>query len=528
MQFDNCAAAYVTPIEDRLLNRRISKSELVTDLKSLCTEQNLFRLEANIDLINDSSVHDRRLSVAISILPQYHWSEVEIEIVGSQMFSDSLLINLIRGDDNIVTPTSLSHGLNRVRDHYKRKGYDLVDIEQVTLTACGRHLRVVLDEAIVTGIDIAGNRRTRDWLIRSNFSLKEGRPFSTKLASQGLANIFASDLFNRVTFDLVPSQTGARINIGVEERQAHQLRLGWHWDDEYESEEFIEFLDNNIMGAGLQYLVHARYAPDRQVYSAFFKADRILSTYLLAKLHVYHNRLNRNVYDADGRVTDEIDENRTGLEVRFGRQISRLGTVTAGLVLQEVEYEFDTAQVREKFALRALKFESLVETFDRVPFPKSGKKHLFALQFSGKFIGGEVEYTKFYSSIEAYWSLGGSFNYHPKLAVGLSRSGLPESEKFYLGGMKSFAGFRTDQLSGDKTMTMSHELRYKLPLRMYLSLRYDIGEVYTSADDIRLSGLRHGFGLTAALDSPIGPMEFGYGVADEGFERYYVNIGLAF
>lgn len=528
IQFDSCAIAYAVPIEERLLNRRISRSQLVTDLKSLCAGQNLFRLDAKLGLVDDLSIHDRRLSLAISILPQHRWSEVEIAFVGNQMFSDSLLIRLIRGDDDMLTPTSLRRGFDRVLDHYKRKGYDLVDIEQATLNDCGRHLKVALDEAIVTGIDIAGNHRTRSWLIRSNFSLEEGRPFSTKRASQSLANIFGSDLFNRVTFDLVPTETGARIKIGVEERHAHQLRLGWHWDDEYQSEEFIEFLDNNVMGAGLQYLVHARYAPDRQVYAASFKADRIFSTYLLAKLHVYHHRLNRNVYDAEGHVIDEIDENRTGLDILFGQQISRLGTVTAGLVLQEVEYEFDTAQVREKFGLRALKFESLVETFDRVPFPESGKKHLFYLQFSGKFIGGEIEYTKFYSSIEAYWPLGGRLNYHPKLAIGLSRTGLPESEKFYLGGMKSFAGFRTDQLSGDKIMTMSHELRWKLPLRMYLSLRYDLGEVYTSADDIRLSGLRHGIGLTAAMDSPIGPVEFGYGVADEGFERYYVNIGLAF
>jgi NTE family protein len=274
--------------------------------------------------------------------------------------------------------------------------------------------------------------------------------------------------------------------------------------------------------------MHARYAPNRQSYSISFKADRILSTYLLAKFQVYHNRLNRNVFNTDGHEIDEIDENRTGLDIKFGQQISRFGTVSASLIVQEVEYEFDTAQVREKFGLRALKFESLVETFDRVPFPESGKKHLFELQLSGKFIGGEVEYTMFYSSIEAYWKLGGPFNYHPKLAIGLSRSGLPESEKFYLGGMRSFAGLRTDQLSGDKIMTMSHELRCKLPLRLYLLLRYDIGEVYTSADDIRLSGLRHGFGVTAALDSPIGPVEFGYGVADEGLERYYINIGLAF
>ncbi|MEA3296931.1 MAG: BamA/TamA family outer membrane protein, partial [candidate division Zixibacteria bacterium] len=218
---------------------------------------------------------------------------------------------------------------------------------------------------------------------------------------------------------------------------------------------------------------------------------------------------------------------RTGAEVRFGQQISRLGTVTTGLVVEQVEtHERD--EVDNRFGLRVFKIESLVETFNRIPFPESGKKHLFELKFAGKYFGGEVEYTRFYSSLEAYWPIGEHLNYHPRLAVGLSRSCLPVTEKFYLGGMRSFAGFRTHQLAGDKVIAMSHEMRLKLPLRFYLSLCYHTGEVYSSADHIKFSGLRHGLGVIAALDSPIGPIEFGYGTANNDFERYYINVGLYF
>jgi len=528
MQFDSCAQHYAARFKERLLDRTFSQSQLIAVLKEIYLELNLFCLEAQLGLVDDHGVHDRRLSLTINATPTQKWTDIQVELVGNAMYPDSLLLHLLRGGDTVMTSESLRRGLDRMLGLYRSDGYDLADIEAISLTDCGTRLKVVLDEAILTHVDISGNDRTRDWMIKTNFPLKAGQPYSTGRASRGLANIYASDLFSRVTVDLTPCEQGAELKISVEEKQAHQLRLGWHWDDKYQSEEFAEFLDNNVMGAGLQYLLHARYAQDRQAYYLDFKADRLFSTYLTAKARIYHTRLDRNVYDVDGRVVDERDENRTGFVLRFGQQISRLGIVTAGLVVEEVEYEFPRTQTSESFGLRALKLESLVETFDRIPFPESGKKHLFELQFTGKSLGGEVEYTKFYSSLEAYWSLGRRLNYHPRIAVGLSRSGLPPSEKFYIGGMHSFAGFRTDQLSGDKVFAMSHEFRLKLPLRLYLSFRYDTGDVYGSADDIKLSGLRHGFGVIAAFDSPIGPFEFGYGAADEGFERYYINIGLAF
>jgi NTE family protein len=529
LRVDSCLDPYNSRFNESLAGRTFSRGQLIAELKSLFLELNLFRLEARLGPVGDSTTETRSVAIAISGLPAPMWSEVDIEFAGNLMFGDSTLRNLLRGEDTAMTSSSLRRGLGRMLGRYRSEGFDLADLERVSIEECGARLLIVLDEARITEIEISGNRRTKDWMITSNFPLEVGEPYSTHQASRGLSNIYGRDLFDRVTIDVAPCPEGARLKIGVEEKHSMQLRIGWHWDDEYQSEEFAELLDDNVMGAGLQYLLHARYADERQEYFGAFKADRIFSTYLTAKLRLYHNRLDRNVYDSDGHVVDERDEDRTGFEVRMGQQISRLGTVSAGLALEEVHYAFPRyADSSMSFSLRAFKIESLVENFDRIPFPESGKKHLFEIQFTGKGFGGEVEYTKFYSSLEAYWMVWRWLNYHPKLAVGLSRSGLPVSEKFYLGGLHSFAGFRTDQLSGDKVIAMSHEFRIKLPLRLYLSLRYDIGDVYGGADNIKLNDLRHGFGVTAAFDSPIGPFEFGYGVATDGFERYYLNIGLAF
>ena len=238
--------------------------------------------------------------------------------------------------------------------------------------------------------------------------------------------------------------------------------------------------------------------------------------------------LDRNLFDLDGNVNGFRDEDRWGGSFYLGQQISRLGQVQAGLRVERVEIVDHLNHTSEKLDLRTLHFLSEVETFDRHPFPNTGKKHRFDVQFGGKLFGGEVEYSKFSTSIEAYYPLGNYFNYHPRVAVGICRRGLPPSEKFYMGGMDSFAGYRESELSGEKMFVLNQELRLKLPLRFYLTGRLDYGDIYVTADDIKPEKFRSGFGVTLSFDSPLGPFDFGYGGGTSKKERVYFSAGLRF
>lgn len=515
-------------IRSRLIGQTVNRTELISILKSLTVELSLFRLEGSLTPLNNADNGPKKMLLTITAYPYFLLSDIQFTFVGNTIYDDTMLAQQFKLGDTILTPRTLQQGLDRILNLYYADDFDLVGIRNVAIALNHTEITIVLDEAIIKRIDVEENERTKDWFVRSLFPLKVGQPYSTSGAARGIANIFGTDLFHRVIVDLAPYRSGAIVKIRVEEKKYRQLRLGWHWDDEYQSEELLELLDDNIGGMGLELLLHACYGRDRQRYFAGFKADRILSTYLTGRMRVYHHRLDRHLYAKDGSRADERRENKTGAELRLGQQIARLGTVTAGLTVEEVEYKHSDDRDTEKFGLRIIKIESLVETFNRVPFPETGKKHLFELQFAGKYLGGEVEFTRFFTSLEAYFPLGKHLNYHPKLSVGLSRSGLPPSEKFYLGGMHSFVGFRTEQLSGDKLLVLTNELRLKLPLRLYLTARYDMGDVYTATDQIKLRNVRHGVGLFLALDSPLGPFEFGYGVADSDTDRFYLNIGYSF
>ncbi|MDQ3194231.1 MAG: hypothetical protein M3P82_04435, partial [Bacteroidota bacterium] len=57
--------------------------------------------------------------------------------------------------------------------------------------------------------------------------------------------------------------------------------------------------------------------------------------------------------------------------------------------------------------------------------------------------------------------------------------------------------------------------RYMLPYKIffdtYFHFRYDVGNVWQVPEDIKFKDLRHGLGLTAAFDTPIGEASFSVG-----------------
>ena len=515
-------------IHDRLHGLTLTRRQLEAELKLLALELGLFRIEADISQLTPDSSRMRSVALAVDAVDCLPYEQTEVVFNGNTIFDDATLRGHLIASDKQITPQKLKAGLKRIEQLYHDSGFDLSHVKDVRIDPQCRTIEIDIDQAVIERIDVENNVKTRDWYVRSYFPLEAGEPYSTTKADEGISNIYGTDLFDRVTVEVRPSDEGAVVKIGVEEKQSRQFRLGWHWHDEYRSEEFVEFLDDNVGGIGLQYILHARYAPDRQNYHASFKTDRILSSYLTGRVTVFHRRIDRQLYVNDSDEDGVRRELKTGFNLVLGQQIARLGTVSATLTSEHVKYDEPDSDIERKFDLRTLTFESLLENFDQIPFPTRGSRHTFQISLAGKLLGGDEEFTRFYASFEGYFPITRYLNYHPRLAIGISRSGLPPSEQFYLGGLHSFVGFRTHQLAGDKMFIFSSEVRFKLPLLLYLTARHDMGEVYVSSDQIKLRNLRHGVGAALAFDSPIGPFEFGYGIVNSDIDRFYVNIGLDF
>ncbi len=508
----------------------IRRTALKKAVNEIYRTGHLLFLEASLigDSLRSPGLNPVRLE--LKLVPRPDLRGLNINIRGNKILPDSTIKNLLEDGNDSLSAEDINLFSQKLRRLYQDEGFDLAYVRRLNYSPSDHRLNIDIDEATVERIAISGNRRTKNWLIRSNLPFHEGEPLGTKEATRGIRNIYNTGLFDRVTMNILPGQNGAVVRINVEEEKYTQMRFGWHWQDEYRSEEFAELLDDNLFGTGQEFMMHAQYGRWRQKYEVSLKTDRFFSTYLTYRARAYYNILNRILYDSGGDSEGSRREERQGLEFILGQQIARLGTVTGEIRWEEINNKYFPGGLKDKGRLRTLALRSLVETLDRYSFPNRGKKHLFYMEYNTDILGGQNRFTKLFSSIESYFPITRRFNFHPRLSVGWTDTGekVPVSEKFYIGGPYSFAGFHTDELFGDKMVLANFELRHNLPYDFYLTARFDAGEVYASVDQIKLGHLRQGFGFSAAYDSPLGPVDLGYGKAENHPGRWYVNIGLLF
>jgi NTE family protein len=469
-------------------------------------------------------------SLEVEAAPQPNLRDIGYEVRGNSIFSDSIIIDLLRNNGDRLTSEGIVCFSDSLKKMYRSRGYDLANIRRLDFNPRNNIVTIDFDEAILEAVRISGNLRTKNWLIRSNFPPKEGKPLSLRQASRGIANIYSTGLFDRVTMNLIPGNKGALVEIRVEEKKYTQVRLGWHWDEEYESEELAEILDDNLFGTGQEFMMHGQYGNRQQKYEISLKADRFFSTYLTYKVKMYYNIRERHIYGGGGETASSVRENRQGVGFSLGQQIARFGNVTGEIRWEDIKNKHLPGGTNDRIRLRTIGMRSLVETINRLSFPTAGKKHEFFIEYAADILGGQITYTKVFSSIESYFPITGRINFHPRISIGWTGTdyGIPLSEKFYNGGEYSFSGYRVDELTGDKMILGNLELRYRLPYRFYLTGRFDLGEMYESVEQIKLRNLRQGYGLSLAYDSPIGPIDIGYGKGNHRPDRWYVNVGLRF
>jgi NTE family protein len=429
----------------------------------------------------------------------------------------------------------LQKGLDSVIAVYHRNGYSLVRFESIKYDSASRNLEVSLNESIISRIELSGNKRTKNWVVLRNFPLKPGKPFNSKLASRGISNIHSAGFFENVILNTYSAKEGLVLHLRVKEKKFNLVRIGAHFKDEYRTEGFLQFVDANVLGVGNEIYTHFQYGERKQIYKLNFKADRIFKTYLTYKLDIFHQRERRNLYD-EHEKRGYFKEKRTGTTFSFGQHISRLGTLSIETRWEKVQIDNSISQIKSTNNIRSLTLRSLVDTFDKYPFPDEGKYHHLYFEFAGDILGGDMVYRKAFTSLESYFPLHRRVNFHPKIAIGISDGTVPLSEKFTLGGPDNLYGLFAEELRGDKMFLGNLGLRFRFFHRLYWTLRYDMGNVWSKLESIKLKELKHAIGSSLTLDTPLGPLEVAYGIAtppSAGFstdewDKFYFRFGYDF
>ncbi len=384
----------------------------------------------------------------------------------------------------------------------------------------------------VERIEIIGNRRTRDEVIRREMLLSEGDAFNTskiRLSKRRLDNL---GFFSKVEITNRPGSAPDKtiVLVSVVEKATGELSLGAGFSTQEGVLGTFGIRERNFMGRGqdlsLNFLISQRSTGLDLKFTEPYFLGRNLS------LGVDLFRRTRSYEDESG-----FDIRDTGFRIRLGYRISEN-------ISQQLRYELRNNTINNISSsaspfIRAeegtnttsaigqtLAWDTRDNRFD----PTQGFVISYSTDLAG--VGGSERWIKmigraaYYYSVVPGWvvSIGGEIG----LIHGIGKE-VPLGERFFVGG-NSFRGFKfggvgprdlstDDGLGGTKYYVITAELSFPTPLPKEIGLRAriwtDIGSNWDSPSSgptvFDSASPRVSIGVGFSWRSPLGPVRFDLG-----------------
>lgn len=402
-------------------------------------------------------------------------------------------------------------------------------------------------------INVRGNDRTREYVIRRELDLSEGDAFNRVLLDQAKRRLRNLSFFKSVRTSTERGSAPDRvvINIDVEEQPTGEVSFGVGYST---SEGFlgdVSISEKNFLGRGQFVKLSAGLGESSTTYEFAFKEPYFMGRRISFGFDVYQRELNDNDFRS-------FDEKSTGGGVNFGLPL-RDDELTLNLFYKINDREVSNVDSDASVALQdsagttltSIVGYSLVHnTLDNFRLPREGSFAKFQQEFAG--VGGDAQYIRTTAEARAYTSLVTDWDLVGMLGVKGGNifswgNRLKVQDQFFVGG-ETIRGFDSqgigprdantdDALGGKYFFAATAESNFPLPyIPQGFGLRgavfADAGSLWDFDSEIEQAipglnvesndfNLRASVGVGLAWDSPFGPIraDFAYPLLKDDADR---------
>ncbi len=508
-------------------------------------------IQARVDSHDIAVDRDRaRVTVTIDVVEGLQYRVGEIKVTGVTLVPESEVRRQLKfKSGDVFSRTALRESTRQIADLYSTIGRASVDIVPRTELAPGHHVTVALaitegPEVYVERINIAGNVRSEDKILRREIPMVEGDLFTSqklRRAQQRLTNLGYFEAVN-VTTQPGTDLTRIIVNVDVTERPTGLFSIGGGYSSVDSFVGTIDLRQNNFLGRGWQAALAIRAGGVSQQGILSFTEPWLFDRPLSAGIDLFSTSRQYTEYDyttlggalrlshpfaeywrwhLSYRLThDEIDDVAFGLSPAFRDEI---GTRITSLVSAAVTRD----------------------SRDSVTAPTSGGQTSLVVDVAG--LGGDSRFVKtvaFTTYFKPIW-LGHILSGRLEAGHGVGWGGeeLPIFERFYMGGPNSFRGVKSRRISpvdgngtrigGTSEVLGNVEYIVPLPFNLRLAGFVDIGNVYGFGTTFDPTDLREAVGAGVRWISPFGPIRVDYGInldrrQGEDFGALHFSMGSPF
>ena len=218
---------------------------------------------ADVQVVSATGVYDpgqKGFTVTFTIEegPLYHFGTVDIQSNVRAVDAASLRAYLLMGSGQIYNGEAIEKTVEAITVELARRGYPFGTVRpRGDRNAQARTIGVVfvVDEgqrAYIERINIRGNYRTRDYVIRREFDIGEGDPYNRALIDRAERRIKNLNFFKSVKITNEPGSAPDRvvINVDVEENSTGDFSVmgGYSTSDGWLGEVSVQ--ERNLLGTG--------------------------------------------------------------------------------------------------------------------------------------------------------------------------------------------------------------------------------------------------------------------------------------
>lgn len=547
-------------------SNRYARAKLNADLETLRSYY-LARgyLEFRIDSTQVAISPDKQdISITINVTEGQRYVVSGVKLEGSYLDRDDefkSLITIRPGEP--YNADKVAETTKAFTDHFGNFGFAFARVEAVPeIDRENNRVALVLRaeparRAYVRRIQVSGNNRTRDAVVRREFRQYEASWYDgdkIKLSRDRVDRLGFFTEVNVETQEVPGSPDQVDLVINVVEKPTGSLQLGAGFSSAEKVSLSFGIKQENVFGSGNYLGVDVNTSKYRRtlVFSTtdpYFTQDGISRT-----LDLYYRTA--KPYQHQGGDYELVT---AGASVRFGVPFSENDTVFFGGGLEQTQIKSGT-NIPAAYLAYAREFGdtswSLPLTIgwsrdnrDSALAPNSGRYQRlnteWAVAGDARYIRGNYQYQQYIPLNKQY-----TFAFNGELGLGKGMNGqpFPVFKNFYSGGLGSVRGF--DQgtlgprdvtgasLGGPKKVTLNAELIAPFPgagndrtLRWFAFV--DAGNVYGENDNWELSELRASAGLGLSWISPLGPLRLAYAqpvrkFAGDRIQKLQFQIGTSF
>ncbi len=479
---------------------------------------------------------------------RYKFGKLDISATLRNLDPELLRTDIQVNEGDWYSSEKIDEAIQRMTVRLGNLGYAFVDIQPVLeRKRDDRSVNLTFEvregpKVYVERIDITGNVRTLDKVIRREFRLVEGDAFNAARLQRSRQRIQGLSFFKKADVANVAGSSPDKtvIKVDVEEKSTGEISFGAGFSTSEALIGQVELRERNLLGRGQEFRIAGSLSARRREIDFSFTEPYFLDRDVSAGFDLFH--VTRN-----NQSTSSYDDRRTGFGLRLGYQLSEPLRQTLRYTLSGVEIlnvKSDASRfIKESAGDRITSTfgqDLLYDRRDNRVDPTDGYFVKFSTDIAGA--GGDAHFLRpgigagFYYQIAADYvvSLLGQAGW----VYGINDE-VTIQDRYFIGGT-TMRGFRTsgigprdittgDALGGNKYYTATTELSFPLGLPKDLPIFgrvfLDVGSLWgidVAGPEIRdLNSLRASAGIGVSVNSPVGPIrvDLGRPFMKEPFDR---------